>query len=136
MLGLVKGEDEDMATFMTRVNSKLKHFRQLFQRDTWDAVYHRRQFRWAGHVARFKTYDPDRLTFKILHFRNWAYLQNIAVQNNGRQLHGRRLRTWRWERPLYKYFSTSPEEWEDKAQDKRWWAQHLEMLVAWRLKNR
>jgi hypothetical protein len=70
---------------------------------SWDETYHRLVFSWAGHVHRIGSYDPDRLTFQVLHYKDWQWIQLIASQNGGNQLHCRELHTWRWERPLYKF---------------------------------
>ena len=100
----------------------------------WDQVYHRRQFMWAGKVARLAAKDPERLTYQVLVHRNWEWIKNVSVKNNGSQLHGRRLRIWRWERPLYKYHGEIP--WELVAQNEEMWAQQLDKMVRWRTASR
>ena len=67
-----------------------------------------------------------------MHWKNWAWIQTIAEQNAGNQLHGRRLHVWRWERPLYKYFSKESHTWEQAALDKVAWLASLDDMVAWR----
>ena len=83
---------------------------------------------WAGHTSRMTDYDSDRLTCRVLHFRNWSWIQNVASANRGNQLHGKRLRIWRWERPLYKFFKDR--DWELAAQDKSEWDALLDDFVA------
>ena len=112
MLRFSKKEGETAEDFMTRTNSTIKHIREHCQVERWDIYYYRCIYRWAGHMARIGKYEESRLTFRILKYKNWAWIKKIADQNNGRQLHCRILRIWRWERSLYKW----DPNWSDKAQ--------------------
>ena len=130
MIGVRPRSDESKQDFMVRVNSRLKHLKVVHEIVPWDRVYHNSVFSWAGHLARMKQYCPDRETHKVLMHKCWAWIQKIAEDNAGSQLHGRRLRIWRWERPLYKFFSDS--SWMAEAQDKSSWTSQLESMVEWR----
>ena len=76
-------------------------------------------------------YDPFRITFQVLRFKDWQWIQNVANQNYGNQLHCRQLHVWRWERPLYKFFETRPESWGQIAVDEQEWHRLLDEMVEW-----
>ena len=85
--------------------------------------------KWAGHVARMVQYDARRLTYKLLQYKSWDWIQNISKENGGSQLHGRRLHVWRWEWPVCKFFGK--QSWQAAAQDKTSWNQQLENMINW-----
>ena len=64
-------------------------------------------FGWGGHVSRLLCDQPQRITGKIMTFRDRQWLDLVEKQNHGRQLHGRVLRTWKWERPLVQYAAST-----------------------------
>eukprot|EP00973_Karenia_brevis_P038442 5301658-Karenia_brevis.AAC.1 len=67
-----------------------------------------------------------------MHFRDRAWLQKVEAENNGRQLHCRRLKIWRWERPMVKYAeSVAASCWHELAADKRSWITKLEDMAYW-----
>eukprot|EP00973_Karenia_brevis_P001499 204040-Karenia_brevis.AAC.1 len=99
MLGFRPRKGEDKEFFMRRVNTKLQHLKQVHDIMPWDTRYHAAVFTWAGHLARMSKYCPWRETYKVLVCRNWRWMKNRAAANAGSQAHGRRLKTWRWERP-------------------------------------
>ena len=119
---------------MHRVNSRTKEIRQHHVVAQWDAWYHRSVFKWAGHVARMQQYDHRRLTYRVFKHRCWKWIQAVAASHRGSQLHGKRLRIWRWERPVYKFFGTCC--WETAAQDKTEWESQLDKMMQWRGANR
>ena len=130
MLGHRPAASDTAADYMHRVNTKIKRLKGLLRIIDWDQAYHRIFFSWAGKVARISQQDPGRLTSKVLMFRNWNWIQNVAARNNGNQLHGRRLHVWRWERALYKYFCNG--SWLASAQNKEYWTSLLDDMVSWR----
>jgi len=86
---------------MSRTNQFVN---DLMQREgilTWDMMTRGEVFKWAGWVARLLTFDSFRITLHVLLHENWEWLQTIAIQNNGRQLHGRCLKIWCWEALIY-----------------------------------
>ena len=119
---------------MYRANSRIRRLKSLHGIPDWDWVYHRSVFAWAGHVARMRSYDKQRSTYQVLCYRNWAWIQKVAQDNGGNQTHGRRLRIWRWERPIYKYFGEDC--WEDVAQDSHHWSCLLDEMATWRCNHR
>ena len=81
---------------------------------TWDLLVGRELFKWAGLAA---------ILHSLLH-KNWERIQTIASQFNGRQLHGRRLKVWRWEALIYDYFRENHPgiTWISVGQDNFEWA--------------
>ena len=134
MVALRRRPEEDDETFMIRLNSKIKRLKQSHSFEEWPRTYHRKVFKWAGHVARMASYDPQRTTHRILQHKCWQWIRRVASSNNGNQLHGRRLRVWRWEAPFYRYHKD--ESWQQIAQDRGSWDQHLDDFVDMRCRRR
>ena len=123
-------ETESAEEFMQRTNSYIKHLLVDNNIPQWDLVYHSEVFKWAGWMIRSNTAND--LARAVLFHKNWAWIQIVASQNYGRQCHGRMLRTWRWERPLYKFLG---EEWWTYSMDKDNWFDLLESFLKWRHTN-
>ena len=136
MLRLKVQSGEDKAAYCIRVAHIAKSTLARCNHEKWDSHYHRLVFLWGGHVQRMKIYDPTRLTYRILNYKNWAWIQDIAGKNNGNQLHNRKVHVWRWERPLYKYFEQRSRTWQEEAMDKNSWHKLLDSMVAWRCLHR
>ena len=136
MLGLRAHDGETVADFCERHARSVKHVLLSHGERSWDATYHRLMFSWAGHVQRIGSYDPQQPTFQVLHYKDWQWIQLIASQNSGNQLHCRKLHTWRWERPLYKFFQDREDSWEQVAANKAEWQQLLPDMVTWRCTHR
>ena len=130
IVGLRSLPGETKTDYMIRACRKIRHLKGFHGVADWDAIYFRTIFAWAGHVARMRQYAATRLTYKVLQFKSWLWISAVANDNEGGQLHGRKLRTWRWERTLYKYFTDR--DWQDVAQDKAFWISQLDVLVQWR----
>ena len=123
-------DTEVLETFMSRTN---RFVNDLMEREgllSWDIMIRREVFKWAGWVARLRTFDPSRITLHILLHKNWEWLQTIAMQNGGRQLHGRCLRVWRWEALIYRYFRENHPNisWFELAQDSYEWTQIVQTI--------
>lgn len=136
MLGLRAHDGETVADFCERYARSFKHVLHSHGERSWDATYHRLMFSWAGHVQRIGSYDPQRPTFQVLHNKDWQWIHLIASQNSGNQLHCRKLHTWRWERPLYKFFQDREDSWEQIAANEAEWQQLLPDMVTWRCTHR
>ena len=134
MLGQRPAPGQPVDLYMEQINSRIKRVKGLYNVLNWDTWYHRAVFEWAGHVARISQYDESRLTPQVLAHRHWHWIQSIAAANRGSQLHGKRFRTWRWERPLYKFFEN--DRWETAAQHKAEWHDQLDTMMIWRQQNR
>ena len=97
MLGLKVQPGETPGDWCERSNRRLKAIRAKLGRKRWEHHYHTLVFAWAGHVARFATHDPDRLTLAVLHWWNLDWLAE-RKRRRGSQLHMfGRLKVWRWE---------------------------------------
>ena len=130
MITLKRFPAESDESFMSRLNSKIKHLRIFHKLDAWDKQYYKIMFQWAGHVSRMASYHEHRLTHRVLQHKSWKWIQRVAGENFGNQLHCRKLKVWRWEAPLYKFFGN--ESWHDAALDKASWHSKLEEMVSWR----
>ena len=132
MLCIKPTPTEDVASYCIRCAHMVRNTMHRCRVEGWDAHYHRLLFYWAGHVHRIGVYDPDRLTYQVLKYKDMNWICLVASQNSGNQLHCRRLRTWRWERPLFKYFEDRPCTWQESAADKEQWLQQVNAMVSWR----
>ena len=131
MLRLKKDPGESVGDFVHRGNSILCNLKKLHQTTPWDQVAHGYNFSWAGHLARFTQWSPHRIALRVLHWRNWKYLQRLQA-SEGSQCHGRRLRIWRWERGFYKFW----QDWEQAAKDKQSWEKYRDAWILWRTYER
>ena len=133
MLPVRRREGEQAQEHTMRTNSRINGLKHLHAFQDWDRIDHKSLFKWAGHVARLARHS-ERLTYRVFKHYDWKHIQAIAEQNSGSQLHGRRIRTWRWERPLYRYFSE--QHWQTVAQCKQFWTSQLDDMVEWRCRER
>jgi hypothetical protein len=116
-------EAEVTETFMSRTNRFIKDLLKREDMVFWDVLVRREIFKWAGWTARLNIYDCSRITLHILLHKNLDWIQTIAAQNKGNQLHCRHLRVWRWESLIYNYFKENHPgtTWLELAQDDREW---------------
>ncbi len=123
MMCFKKYDTEDLARFMQRTESMISNIIDRHNVISWDTLARRFIFRWAGWVARLEHHDPQRITLAVLRHKNWDWISLIASQNRGRQLHGRYLHTWRWEKLLYKFAEENfpGQKWSDLALDASSW---------------
>ena len=105
MCGFKKQDSEDLPTFMQRTNRSMSALVLRFGVTSWDVIARRLVFTWGGWVARLASFDPNRLTLLVLRHKDLAWIQQVASDNRGRQLHCRILKTWRWEASIFKYFA-------------------------------
>lgn len=134
MMFFKRGEHELQDFFFMRTTGAIKHILALHSFKTWDEVSHIEVHRWAGTLARLACQDPVRATSHVFAYKDWNWIQDtIACHNKGRQLHGRYLHTWRWERPIYNYYG---QNWQNRAQDIDSWKSDLPNYLEHRLQNR
>eukprot|EP00973_Karenia_brevis_P028506 3929526-Karenia_brevis.AAC.1 len=88
----------------------------------------RTSYRWAGHVARMGKYEPDRLVYQALTYKDRSYLRTLE-EMYGQQCHGRNFRKWRWERQFYKILG---DDWLKQAWDNTAWEDNFEEWYEWR----
>ena len=131
-IGRVEGESVD--AYMGRTNHIIEHLMVRHGVQSWDALRHQAVFRWAGKLAFLEHEHPTRLSAMVSAHKDWRWIQEkIAIAIGGRQLHGRYLRVWRWERPLYKYFG---DHWKLQARDASFWQLSETPFLRWRALNR
>ena len=131
MLGKIKvPENFQVDDYMWKRGHKIKHAKQEWGIKNWDEEYFSLCYRWAGHVARMRQYDDQRIVYKISQYQNFAYLTALE-EELGAQCHVGRFHVWRWERQFYKLMGpywyhaaaeSSKQDWlnaQEKWQDKR-----------------
>ena len=133
MLGCKRHEGEDMEVFMQRTNQNINNLMSRHSVVAWDTLANRAVFRSAGKLVSIKEHDPSRVTALVFSHKDWKWVQTIAQSNNGRQLHCRYLRVWRWERPLYKFLGI---DWQKCALDPDQWSSIEHKFLSWRSVNR
>lgn len=106
---------------------RLKHLREELFPCPWSVMYYRRVYTWAGHVARMGLYDPSRLTYVVMRFKNYESVLRQSFR--GHQGHGGRFCVWRWESQIYSALGAN---WEVYALGREYWAALLDTLTAWR----
>ena len=116
--------------YMYRLRLKIKRLKDTHSSIDWDRRAYSSMFSWAGHVARIGQYDAGRITYRILQHKCWEWIQTLARANGGNQTHGRRLKVWRWEAPMYKFFKKV--SWQEVAQSKESWNLQLEPMIDWK----
>ena len=112
----------DAADYMAVSASKLQRYRAQRRARRWDESALLSAYTWAGHVARFSKYSPQRLALKALTFRDRSYLETLE-RLYGQQCHGRRFHVWRGEQQFtqqmgvgWKEYAMEGEVWEDNAE--------------------
>ena len=118
---------------MHRTNGTITNLMKSHGVTSWDMLIHRACFRWGGKLVDISKRDPTRLTSTISQYRDCKWMQTVAKANNTRQLHGRKLRTWRWERLFYTYFG---DDWKLQYQDEAQWRDIESDFMQWRVLNR
>ena len=81
-------------------------------------MFYRLRLEWAGHIARLHDSRPESLTPLVWRWRCAEHLKIIMLKNNGSQMHGRRVRVWRWEAL---FTSALGDAWYLKARDRAMW---------------
>eukprot|EP00959_Pyramimonas_sp_CCMP1952_P417000 8736408-Pyramimonas_sp.AAC.1 len=130
MMPLRRWPSETLSNFMHRLGLRVQTVKKTNGFQNWDSIYLQRMFSWAGHVARLRDYDPDRITFLVLQYRNFKWIRDRARRNGGNQMHGRKVRVWRWEHSVDSFFKGS--EWQHVALCKSSWYERLDSFVQWK----
>ena len=128
-------EDLDpTATYMEESHRELNQWRERHNWARWDTLALERVHAWAGHVARFAKYSPQRWAFKALQYRGIQYLRQLE-RSIGTQGHPKRFHVWRWELQFTRAFgdnwmelAANQEQWADTCNSwvrgRRLWAKH------------
>ena len=130
MLKFTRGSGESIGDFMHRTEGIIKNLKAKHDITSWDLLVHRSAFRWAGRLVQISLDDPGRLTAILFNFKDSAWLKRIEAENDGRQLHGRILRVWRWESAFFKSFGV---KWKETAADRGHWDSLENWYLNWRL---
>ena len=110
--------------YMSLTNSLLNTLRTKHNWERWDCMALARVHTWAGHLARFREYAPQRWALRTLLFKGIHYLR-VLEKAIGTQGHPHRFRVWRWEQQFTRWYGDS---WMDQAQDQEAWA---DTRTAW-----
>ena len=102
---------------MTKLGRKIRYWKMKAGWDNIDILQEKLVHNWAGHVDRMETYRPDSLTARVLAWRDRRWLLATASRN-GCQMHGRRIRVWRWEQQVYERYGP---DWRKLALEKDAW---------------
>ncbi len=112
---------------MARCGHRLKTIKNKYDIPTFKRLYYEQYYKWAGHVERL---PRDRLTYKVHTYRDSSYLRFLE-QVHGQQTHSRKLRIWRWEHHIDKFYSQYGLNWKEEAANRRNWAFQMPDFVAW-----
>ena len=107
----------DTADQMTALARTMKEYRKRAGLRRWDEEALLRAHSWAGLVARFGGYAPERLAYKALCYSNINYLRTMEGLY-GQQCHGRHLKVWRWEQQFTMILGDS---WQEVARTAELW---------------
>ena len=118
--GLVGTDAERAANYMQLVTIRLMSLREKWSLERWDMVVLSRVYDWAGHVARFQKWAPERYALRALLFRDIPYLKRLESEY-GHQMHYRKFKVWRWEQQFVRFFGLG---WKDLAISSETWAEH------------
>jgi hypothetical protein len=126
MIARPRHRELSVEEYMISTNRAIKQLKRQYYVEEWDITAMRHHFGWAGYIYRTSVSDPTRISGLIMKYRDRTWLQTVEQENHGRQLHCRRLRIWRWERPLVNYaVSKNVGSWHELAADHRTWKDSL-----------
>ena len=77
MLQQPKLPEENVGSYMERVQRRIKCSNGKASVDSWQWKCHKSVCAWAGHVAGFRHYDVNRLTYKIMFFKSCNWIQEF-----------------------------------------------------------
>ena len=80
-----------------------------------------------GHVARLATNDTDRLTYRVLNYKDHAFIKRRQAANGGNQMHGRHIHVWRLETRVLKH---GGKEWKTFALNREEWHANCDFWTA------
>ena len=110
--------DDGAEEYMSITSALLNKYRDKYEFRRWDAEALGKVFDWAGHVARFSKWAPNRLAYKILQYRGIRYL-NTLQRMYGSQCHGKKFKVWRYEQQFTRVFGA---DWQTVALNSETWA--------------
>ena len=140
VISFARNHGEDDESYFHRRNSCIRDVRVSVNAPTWDALVLGRLHAWAGHLARIRVYDPQRLTLRVLDWRSVLELESLQFLT-GSQGHGKRFHVWRWEAQFHKFYLDQGITWQDAAKGCKWteskskWVEHRQHPQAGRQEN-
>ena len=102
----------------------------------WQIFILRRLFTWAGHVARLRRKEPDRITCRVLAYRSCQELDAHAFLTGGWQGHPGRYFVHNWEHQFHDCFKNVGLDWQDCAMNKPSWNKYFSMWCKSMMKSR
>jgi hypothetical protein len=131
MLNFKSRPGETTEEIMKRLNSKVTDVIIDSNIPTFRDLYCRSYFRWAGSLFSILNYDPNRITYHILRYKDLASLRDYAARHRGRQGHVGSINAWRFETFIFRYFEDRDLDWRRCASDEACWAEHQDDFVRW-----
>ena len=112
-----KTDEEPMEAYMRRAYQKIRQLMLKAKIIPWDQCVLILGHRWAGHVARMKVYEPQRVVHMALGYKDYRYLKHFEG-TIGSQGHHYSFHVWRWEKQFVDYYGLA---WRDLAVDPECW---------------
>ena len=122
MINPKRRPEEPDDEYFKRLATKIHDVMDMAEILSWDAKWRRLYFNWAGVVARLPIFDPQRLTTRVLCYRDLKSIHEFAAKNNGHQGHNGSVHAWRWEQRIFNFAKRfKMRGWKDLAASKRSW---------------
>ena len=131
MLNFKSRPGESTEGIMKRLNSKVTDVIIVSNIPTFRDLYCRSYFRWAGSLFSIRNYDPSRITYRILRYKDLASLRDYAARHRGRQGHVGIINAWRFETFIFRFFEDRNLDWRRSASDEANWAEHQDGFARW-----
>ena len=132
--------EESWVDYQMRMSHRVRAIWRMLSIKQWDHVCLERIHCWAGHLARFDTYDPLRLPAVLSKYRDSQFLATKKAQScDGRHLFRGHCRpAWRWEQHLYLFYNGACKQfgtptWRIHASNRQAWEMSRPKWVSWRL---
>ena len=104
MLNFKSRPEETTEEIMKRINSRVTDVIIDSNIPTFRDLYCISYFRWAGSLFNVLNYDPNRVAYHILRYKDLASLREYATRHRGRQGHVGNINAWRFETFIFRYF--------------------------------
>ena len=131
MLNFKSRPGETTEEIMKRLNSKVTDVIIDSNIPTFRDLYCRSYFRWAGSLTSILNYDPNRITYHILRYKDLARLRDYAARHRGRQGHIGSINAWRFETFIFRFSEDRNLDWRRCASDEARWTEYQDDFVHW-----
>ena len=132
MVTIKKHADEELTDFFSRCNRKVSETFAKLEVEPWSRTCRRIQFDWAAKMILQMQVDSERLTGKVLRYKDLDEIHHFARCGQGWQGHPYRLHVWRWEQNIFNFFAKQSLAWKDLAQDKKEYMKRQDTYLLWR----